>query len=486
MRVAIYARVSTTAQAEEGYSLGAQVEDCTRYAKTKLNATTINSFVDDGYSGAFLERPALEKLRQELAFRAYDAVVCYDADRLARGLTTQLVITDEIEKCCKLYFCNMDYQRTPEGQLFYQIKGAFSGYEREKIKQRSMRGKLAKLKQGKPLQDFRIYGYRYINETYVIEPTEAETVRLIFSTYLAGIRGGVLGVTDLLNERGIPAPRGTVWYSSSVRNILRREDYAGVHISNRTAWQKVAAHKVAKAERPQQDWLPIEMPQIISHEDFVRAQDKLKGGKIYRLASEPYLVQGIAFCACGRKMVLAKHGKYNYLRCSSLNFNNLGNNGNCGARPIRIDILNKVFWEVLDGVCRSKTRLNTYIKQKSKPNQDGNIKELEKELKSIAKEKQTLLDWWHNGIVSESDVKPKLQRLTFQQNTIQDKIKSAAVSTEPKLTPEMIVDMVRNAPADLAEKQSIVRTILDKAVIKRTDTRRWAGGTQLEIDLFFK
>lgn len=484
MRVAIYARVSTAAQAEEGYSLGAQVEDCTRYAKAKLQATEIREFVDDGYSGAFLERPALERLRQELEFNAYDAVVCYDADRLARGLTTQLLITEEIEKRCKLYFCNMDYQRTPEGQLFYQIKGAFSGYEREKIKQRSMRGKLAKLKQGKPIQNFRIFGYKYIDETYVADPAEAEIVRLIFSAYLSGEYGGLKGVTKMLNDKGIPSPQGSVWADSSVRNVLTREDYSGVHMANKIAWQKVSAHKITRTQKPQQEWLPIAMPQLVSPADFARAQEKLKKGKLYRICNEPYLVQGLAYCAlCGRRMTTTKHGRYVYLRCGDQHFAEKREQA-CRARVINIKVLDDVFWRVLENVCRSKSSLSSYMKRSPEPVSLDTAR-LQKELKKISGEKRTLIDWWHSGIVSEADVKSKLKLLTMQEQSLNDQLKKT-VPRVPRLTVDEIVRQVKSAPRSFQEKQQIIRRIIDRAVIVRLDKGKRPADVQLQIDLFFR
>jgi site-specific DNA recombinase len=109
MNVAIYARVSTDMQAEQGYSLGAQVEDCTAKAK-ELGATMIKEYVDDGYSGAYLERPALESMREALRSGLFQAVVCYDVDRLSRNLSHQLIITEDIEKNgATLHFVKSNY-----------------------------------------------------------------------------------------------------------------------------------------------------------------------------------------------------------------------------------------------------------------------------------------------------------------------------------------------------------------------------------------
>jgi site-specific DNA recombinase len=181
MNVAIYARVSTDIQAEQGYSLGAQITDCTAKAK-ELGGTIIKEYVNDGYSGAYLERPALQDMREAIRSKMFQMVVCYDVDRLSRNLSHQLLVTEEIEKSgASLVFVKSDYQSTPEGRMFYAIKGAFAGYEREKIKERTARGKLAMMKQGKVVADSHVYGYDFDKENrcYVANPLEARNINKI-------------------------------------------------------------------------------------------------------------------------------------------------------------------------------------------------------------------------------------------------------------------------------------------------------------------
>ena len=103
MNVAIYARVSTAAQAEKGYSLKTQVEAC-RQKALSMGATSIKEYVDDGYSGAYLERPALDELRDALSAKLHDTVIIYDTDRLARDTMLLLLITEEIEKTATLVY----------------------------------------------------------------------------------------------------------------------------------------------------------------------------------------------------------------------------------------------------------------------------------------------------------------------------------------------------------------------------------------------
>jgi site-specific DNA recombinase len=113
MNVAIYARVSTEWQVEHGYSIGTQLEACRKKAES-LGAFVVKEYVDDGYSGGFLERPALEQLRDAVQEGLYEAVIVHDADRLSRKLIHQLILVEEFEKYkCKPVFVLGEVADTP-------------------------------------------------------------------------------------------------------------------------------------------------------------------------------------------------------------------------------------------------------------------------------------------------------------------------------------------------------------------------------------
>ncbi|MBC7336549.1 MAG: recombinase family protein, partial [Clostridia bacterium] len=184
MRAVVYARVSTEEQAERGYSLEDQVERCTARAR-QLGAVEVEVF-KDVESGSVLARPGLSAARELMAKGGVDLFVCYDPDRLARNLSHQLLLTEEIEsRGIRLEFVNFEWRNTPEGKLFYSLRGAIAEYEREKIKERSARGKLRKLREAGLAHDPRIYGYRFDPETdtLFVVPQEAEVVRWIYTWY---------------------------------------------------------------------------------------------------------------------------------------------------------------------------------------------------------------------------------------------------------------------------------------------------------------
>lgn len=140
--VGIYVRVSTEESAKRGYSNKDQLQDC----RKKAGTDEVIEYVDEGISGEFLDRPALTKLQKDVRKGLITKVVCLDPDRLSRKLMNQLA--EEFDRQgVELVFVNGEYTRTPEGQLFYSMRGAISEFEKAKInetrgdKRRSGRGR---------------------------------------------------------------------------------------------------------------------------------------------------------------------------------------------------------------------------------------------------------------------------------------------------------------------------------------------------------
>jgi len=108
-----------------------------------------DAFIDDGYSGAELDRPALNRLRQAAKEGRIDIVLCYDPDRISRKLYHQMILAEEFEKQgIKLEFFTQDMGTSPEDRMFFNMRGLVAEYEREKIRERTMRGNREKARQG--------------------------------------------------------------------------------------------------------------------------------------------------------------------------------------------------------------------------------------------------------------------------------------------------------------------------------------------------
>ncbi|HET8648359.1 MAG TPA: recombinase family protein, partial [Vicinamibacteria bacterium] len=196
MRVAAYARVSTDRQ-QLAQTIQQQVELLRAYVRRQPEwvLDEAHIFRDDGYSGARLQRPGLDALRDQVARAAFDVVVITAPDRLARHFVHQMVVLDEWERAgIEVVFIDRPPSRDPHEQLVTQIHGAVVEYERTLIADRMRRGRLTKLRAGQllPWTSHVPYGYRVDPERprdpalVTSDPYAAGIVREVFATYADG------------------------------------------------------------------------------------------------------------------------------------------------------------------------------------------------------------------------------------------------------------------------------------------------------------
>src|SRR5438552_5617490 len=184
MRAALCARVSTDEQAEK-YGLSSQLTELGELAaKKSFTVPEGAEFVDDGYSGATLDRPALDRLREAVRARAFDVVLVHDPYSLSRKLAHQLLLVEELERAgVGLEYFTTPREDTPEGRLLLIVKGVVAEYEREKIRERTTRGKKQKAREGRFPGGSCPYGYRSDRADrgrLVIYEDEARVVRDMF------------------------------------------------------------------------------------------------------------------------------------------------------------------------------------------------------------------------------------------------------------------------------------------------------------------
>lgn len=355
--IGVYARVSTEEQAKKGYSLSDQIRAC----KAKAGTDEVREYVDEGISGAILERPALNRLREDVNNGLIDHIIVYDLDRLSRNHVHQIILVQEWEKKgVKLDFVNMDFKNTPEGMLFFHIRSVIAQYEKEMIRVRMARGRREKARRGKVLRDFQIYGYDYDpeREQLVINEEEAAVVRLIFDLFTTpnDLVQGINGIARYLNENKYPTKRGAEkWNRQVVRQILMNEVYIGNFYQNR--WNTEGMHmneylppdeRVKMKQRPREEWILTPCPAIIKPAQFKHAQQLLAlsrrrwAGKSMR----KYLLSGLVRCGeCGNTMTgrRAKYwGKYVLEYTDRKNYEGAKNRG-CGM-SISCEELDAYVW----------------------------------------------------------------------------------------------------------------------------------------------
>lgn len=354
-RAAIYCRVSTEEQAEK-FGLSSQLTELRALAARQGYTIPAGAeFLDDGYSGADLERPALAQLREAANARAFDVLLVHDPDRLSRRLVHQLLLTEEFERDgVQLEFVTTPREETPEGRLLLNVKGIIAEYEREKIRERTLRGK-REARRGLVPAGPTPYGYRPDSAApgkLVPHEETASVVRMIFQ-WLVEEQRSIRQITTELQALGIRPPRSHHWAKSTVRRILTNEVYAGLAYFNRR--ERLSGGPLRF--RPSQEWVPIEVPALIPQGLWEAAQAQLRRNRTLMTGKPParfYLLRGLLRCgACSWKLIgVPSHGRRVY-RCRGRDRTViLPGQDRCHARTVSADRLEGLIWEAVVGVLR--------------------------------------------------------------------------------------------------------------------------------------
>ena len=234
---ALYARVSSQRQAEE-FTIDSQVAALReRIARDGLAVEPDRCFLDEGYSGSVLVRPALERLRDLAHAGGLDRLYVHAPDRLARKYVYQMLLLEEFARHgVQVVFLTGDPQhQTAEGNLLLQVQGMMAEYERAKILERTRRGRRYAARQGKvSALGHAPYGYRYVSKhdgggeaRYDVVLEEARIVRELFAWI--GIEGLSLSeVVQRLAEQAVCSPTGKPrWDRATIRGMLLQPAYTG-------------------------------------------------------------------------------------------------------------------------------------------------------------------------------------------------------------------------------------------------------------------
>jgi site-specific DNA recombinase len=229
IQTALYARVSSEQQAE-AHTIASQVAALRERVTTAgLVVPASMEFLDDGYSGATLVRPALERLRDAAAAGSIDRLYVHSPDRLARKYASQVLLVEELGRDgVEVVFLNRELGRSPEDDLLLQVQGMMAEYERAKIIERHRRGKLHAARVGSVnVLSGAPYGYRYVRKhdgggqaRYDLIPEEARVVRQVFE-WIGRERLSIGEVCRRLIRAGERTrPGRTVWERSVVWAML--------------------------------------------------------------------------------------------------------------------------------------------------------------------------------------------------------------------------------------------------------------------------
>ncbi len=357
MKAAIYARVSTEGQQQRG-TIGSQLE-LLRQRVHDEGHDLVAEYRDEGYSGARLDRPGLDALRDAAEAGLLDIVWCLSADRLARVYAYQVVVLDELARHgVQVRFTDAPpLSDDPQARLLTQVQGVIAEYERAKITERYRRGKLFRSRAGEVISGRVPYGYRRIPRdattparVEIFEP-EAAIVRRVFHDYVTGGHS-IRQIGLRLGDDNVPKPHGKPgpWNSATLKRLLTNESYIGQWHFNQT--ETVPATRLGgrprQIPRPRQDWIPIPIPAIIDEDLFHAARRVSRDNSHFSpRRTEPghYLLRGLVkcgTCAVGAKSIRHQSGtaaKHYYYCRNHDPVNAGGRDRTCPERHINADAL---------------------------------------------------------------------------------------------------------------------------------------------------
>jgi site-specific DNA recombinase len=371
---AIYARVSSERQRQDE-TIGSQTVGLRELATARgLLVTEDLVFEDEGFSGASVQRPALERLRDRAAEGCFEVLLCHAPDRLARRYAYQVLLLEELARSGVEVCFAKEPERggTPEDELLRQFQGMIAEYERAQIAERTRRGKAHRARGGsQAVMSGAPYGYRYVKKAdhcdayWEIDEVQAEIVREVFARYVdQGISIGELA--RWLTARGVPTKTGkAVWDRSTVWAMLRNPAYRGQAAFGKTktserhggptrttrARGERHGRRLTRQDQPAEKWTFIPVPPLITEQTFELAQARLVDNAHFskRNTKQLTLLQGVLVCrecgySCYRTSTRTSNKRISYYRCIGQDgWRHVGGKV-CTSRPVRADELDPLVW----------------------------------------------------------------------------------------------------------------------------------------------
>jgi site-specific DNA recombinase len=439
IRAAIYARVSSERQAQQD-TINSQVHALRgRVQEEGLTLDEELCFIDDGYSGSTLVRPALERLRDQAAAGAIERLYVHSPDRLARRYAYQALLVDELQHCgVELVFLNRPLGKGPEDALLLQVQGIVAEYERAKILERSRRGKLHAARQGRvSVLTQAPYGYRYVTKElaggaarFDVCVAEAQVVQSIFR-WVACERLSISQVARRLGEQGILSPRGRAcWDRSTVWGILRNPAYKGSagygkrRIGPRLPKQRAQRNGREQPRRPvsycrtsPDQWTPIPVSAIIEESLFEAVQEQLRENKQrHRLAkqSAQYLLQGLVVCqCCGYAMCGRRYGGRLYYRCVGNVVHRMSKKRVCHSQSLRGERLEAAIWADVSALLAEPHRIEQEYQRRLNIGQEveeaPNQRKLQMRISRVRRQISKLIDAYSEGLIEKKEFEPRIR-----------------------------------------------------------------------------
>ncbi|MCI0642689.1 MAG: recombinase family protein [Gemmataceae bacterium] len=467
-RVALYARVSSARQADE-LTIQSQVAALRqRIAADRCKLEPELCFLDEGFSGSTMLRPALERLRDLAYSGVIDRLYVHSPDRLARRYAYQVVLLmEELNKhAVEVVFLNdVAGIASPEGNLLVQMQGMIAEYERAKILERTRRGRRFAARQGKiSALAHAPYGYRYVSKhdgggeaRYEVVPEYSQHVQALFTW--VGIEGLSLGqAARRLRDQGVPTP---------------------------TAHAAKMAVPTTAAEQE-----AIAVPALVSAELFQAAAAKLaENRRRYREQKKgaEFLLSGFLICGrcnsayCGRRHRVKPRAEYVYYRCIGTDRYRHDGDRICTNASLNGRIEQAV-WSDLCVLLQDPERLRREFEERlHRPAHDkAEVTRLEQALVQHKRRIARLIDAYENGWLDKAEFEPRVrtakERLTRDETALQEHQRDSIDAEELRLVigqfDAFAAQMTANLEqADFATKRKLLRLLIKRVEVTEQEVR---------------
>jgi site-specific DNA recombinase len=517
LAVAIYARVSSDQQTQ-AQTIASQVaalrdrvtaDDCVLLPECE--------FMDEGYSGATLVRPGLERLRDLSASGGIERLYVHSPDRLARKYAYQVLLIDEFQRMgIEVVFLNRELSRSPEDELLLQVQGMVAEYERAKILERSRRGKRHAAHVGNvTVMSGAPYGYRYVSKhegggsaRYDILEEEARVVRQIF-LWIGQERLSIGEVCRRLQRTAERTRTGrTQWDRSVVWGILRNPAYKGTAAFGKTRTGPLRPRLRAQRNRPLQprnavsaydlpreEWVFMPVPALVEEALYAAVQEQLAENRRRARQSQRgarYLLQGLLVC---KVWGYAYYGKplspsarkhrprgYAYYRCVGTDSYRFGGHRVCANTQMRTDLVEIAVWQEVCQLLKEPQRLEREYQRRgyARPRSAKweTPESLRAQISKLQRGMARLIDGYAEGLIEKVEFAPRIkrmkQRVTVLEDQVQQLADEALQQRELKLLigqlEEFVTKVQRNlASADWEMKRELIRALVRRVEIDKQE-----------------
>ena len=354
MAVALYARVSTTRQAEQDLSIPDQLKQMREWCAVHGHLVA-KEYIEPGASATDDRRPVFQEMIADASLTPppYEGIIIHSLSRFFRDVVSFGVYEKRLKKHgVKIISITQQTAEDSSGELARIVFSAFDEYQSKENSKHTARAMRENARQGFFNGSAAPFGFQAVatealgnrgrrKRKLVVDETEAAVVRRIYDLYLDGYEGRAVGVKEIakiLNEKG-QRMRGKLWGNHKVHKILSSPTYRGEHFYN------VIDSKTGK-KRPPAEWIPVAVDPIVESVTFerVRQRREARSPRVTppRRLSSPVLLTGLLRCGeCGSGMTLAtgKSGRYKYYKCTARMSKG---NAVCSSRNLPMEKLDEV------------------------------------------------------------------------------------------------------------------------------------------------